>query len=168
MGMVCISWMAGQPAKALNLQAFDLRWDSWSTSKVIRGQIMIDLDAVATNLPFDNSSSPAGLPAWIADLVIDVPGTGPGAGRFTRSDYNGLIWNDDNAAISYDFTSELVGQYGWGTSCATPGCDFRLLTSDPLAPFGDAPFQMYTSVGGSGDYLGLQSFAPSPPTLVYI
>jgi hypothetical protein len=166
--MISLVSLAGQPARAVNIKSYDLRWESWTTSLVITGQIKLDLDVVVGNLPFDNSGTPTGLPSWVDDLVIKVPGSGPGAGTFTRNDYNGLIWNNGNGSITYTFNADLVGQGDWGNTyaCPAPGCNFRLLRSNAQAPYGDAPFQMYTAVGGTGDYLGLKSFAPSPPVPV--
>ena len=174
LGMAALAAMiplTGQPASAMQLKTFDLLWAGFNPGNPdITGTITLDLDLVQSALPYND---PNNLPNWLYDLVINVPGPAPYGGTFQRSDYSGLIWDNrtDAADIAFDFTSNLVGQQGWGTVCPfNPGsgsCNFRLLVSDPntsLAPYSDSPFQMYTRTTTTGSYAGLREFTPSAPT----
>jgi len=165
--LVGLALASPQAANAIHLTTFDLRWDPFPPHVVtISGQITLDLDllaAVPSPLPYQNDLA---LPAWLHDLTLHVTGAGPASGTFTKSDYIGLQWNNNNGAITYDFSQDLIGQGGWGTSCMAPYlgvCTF-LLKPDPagpnaaIAPNGDAGFQMATA----GQYAGLTSFKPAP------
>jgi hypothetical protein len=158
------------PAAAQNLQNFNLLWNSYSSSLQISGVITLDLDLLdpAQPTPSPLPYGPAGLPPWVHALSITVPGSGIGTGSFDLSDYTELDWQINNT-IDFDFTTELIGQGGWGTTCNifpdTAGyCNFRLIT-DPAttdAPYGDIGFQMYTAAGG-GQYGGMVDFTPAGP-----
>ena len=158
--LLCCS---GQAAGAVNVRSFDLQWNPYDPSGVtITGRIKLDLDLlqVPGALPYADEST---LPPWLVDVTITVPGSGPGSGSFGLADYSGLLWNNNNGAISFDFSSELLGQGGWGPSCGP--CTFLLRKNplDPskdLVPFGDTTFQIYSPLAG-GQYGGLVSFAPA-------
>ncbi|MCS5690368.1 hypothetical protein NZK33_00010 [Cyanobium sp. FGCU-6] len=163
-----------QPAAAAqNLQNFNLQWNSYSSPLQISGVITLDLDLLDPALPaispLPYSTTPPSMPAWVHALSITVPGSGAGTGTFDLSDYIGLEWQNNNGLIDFDFSTELIGQGGWGTTCdifPDPAgyCNFLLIT-DPSttdAPFGDVGFQMYTLNGG-GQYGGLVTFTPAGP-----
>lgn len=161
LGLGCV---VGLPAGATTIRQFDLFWQSFDASRPdITGTISLDLDALPAALPYDN---PTALPPWLVDLVIDVPGSGPYGGRFTRSNYSGLIWNNisDSGPINFDFSTDLYNQGGWGNACPfLPSglCNFQLLADTSTAtPYTPAPFQLYTRQSGAY-YLGLKGFAPS-------
>ncbi len=164
--LLCCS---GQAAGAVDVRSFDLQWNPYHPSGVtITGRIKLDLDLlqVPGALPYADEST---LPPWLVDVTITVPGSGPGSGSFGLADYSGLLWNNNNGAISFDFSSELLGQGGWGPSCGP--CTFLLRKNslDPskaLVPYGDTTFQIFSplapdSSSPGGQYGGLVSFAPA-------
>lgn len=162
--LVAIAPASHQAATAANLKSFDLRWDIYPPGTgSITGRITLDLDALVLELPYDNDSV---LPTWVHELTIHVPGTGSGTGTFTKSDYTGLVWNNNDGAIHFDFDDELIGQGGWGTTCVAPYlgvCGFELKRNPAGSadvPYGPVGFDIYTLMGG-GQYGGLKSFAPT-------
>lgn len=162
--LLAIASASHQAATAANLRSFDLRWDIYPPGTgSITGRITLDLDALVLELPYDNDSV---LPTWVQDLTIHVPGTGPGSGTFTKSDYIGLVWNNNDGAIDFNFDDELIGQGGWGTTCVAPYlgvCGFELKRNPAGSadvPYGPLGFDIYTLMGG-GQYGGLKSFAPA-------
>lgn len=161
---------SSQPAKAINIQSFDLRWDLYTSGGPIFGKIVLDLDGLATDLPYVNTTA---LPPWLIALSIDIPGPGPGTGKFTKADYIGLDWNNDAGTVSFDFTEQLIGQNGWGTTCTAPYqgvCSFGL-KRDPNganamnALYGVVGFDIYTLLD-QPQYGRLNSFAPSAVSAV--
>lgn len=117
----------------------------------INGKITLDLDSVS--LPAGGS-----FPSWATDLSVVVSGTGSSDGTFVQSDFD--TWVFDNGGITFDFSQDLIGQGGWGTSCgfSTDGpCDFNLSGPSLLTPFGSYYFQLST---GSNSFI-LSKFAPA-------
>jgi hypothetical protein len=140
-------------AKALNLKTFDLQWSPQPGSQgAINGKITLDLDSIS--LPSNEDEQP--IPAWATDLSVVVSGTGGNNGTFVQSDFDS--WVFDNNGISFDFSQDLVGQGGWGTTCKSPssgGCDFNLFSG--LGPSGSGFFEL---TSGSDGFV-LSKFAPA-------
>jgi hypothetical protein len=136
-------------AKALNLKTFDLQWSPQPGSQgAINGKITLDLDSIS--LPSNGFDQP--IPAWATALSVVVSGTGGNNGTFVQSDFDSLVL--DNNAISFDFSKDLVGQGGWGTSCSVK-CDFNLFSG--LGPSGIDYFKL---TSGSDAFV-LSKFAPA-------
>ena len=136
-------------AKALNLKTFDLQWSPNTGSQgAINGKVTLDLDSIL--LP-----SGGMVPAWATDLSVVVSGTGGNNGTFVQSDF--FSWVFENNDISFDFSQDLVGQGGWGTSCNSPtsGCDFNLFSASGLN--GASPFRL----SSGPDSFVLSKFAPA-------
>jgi hypothetical protein len=140
-------------AKALNLKTFDLQWSPNTGSQgAINGKITLDLDSIS--LPSNGENQP--IPAWATDLSVVVSGTGGNNGTFVQSDFDS--WVFDNNGISFDFSQDLVGQGGWGTTCKSPssgGCDFNLFSGS--GPSGSGFFKL---ASGTDSFL-LSKFAPA-------
>ena len=136
-------------AKALNLKTFDLQWSPNTGSQgAINGKITLDLDSIS--LPSN------GFPAWATDLSVVVSGTGGNNGTFVQSDFDSWIFDNDD--ISFDFSQDLVGQGGWGTTCNSPssgGCDFNLFSES-----GPSGTKVFTLTSGADSFL-LSKFAPA-------
>jgi hypothetical protein len=140
-------------AKALNLKTFDLQWSPNTGSQgAINGKITLDLDSIS--LPSGGDGQP--IPAWATDLSVVVSGTGGNNGTFVQSDFSS--WVFDNNGISFDFSQDLVGQGGWGTTCnsrRSGGCDFNLFSGSGLSGAG-----FFKLASGTDSFL-LSKFAPA-------
>ena len=138
-------------AKALNLKTFDLQWSPNTGSQgAINGKVTLDLDSILLPSEFEM------IPAWATDLSVVVSGTGGDNGTFVQSDF--FMWVFGNDGISFDFSQDLVGQGGWGTSCIagiSGGCDFNLFSF--IGPTGSTPFQL----SSGADSFVLSKFAPA-------
>ncbi|MEI6112068.1 MAG: hypothetical protein WCP63_10440 [Cyanobium sp. ELA712] len=135
-------------AKALNLKTFDLQWSPQPGSQgAINGKITLDLESISLPTAFQST-----FPGWATDLSVVVSGTGGNNGTFVQSDFDS--WVFDNNAISFDFSQDLVGQGGWGTSCSVV-CDFNLFSG--LGPNGAGFFKL----ASGSDAFVLSKFAPA-------
>ena len=91
-------------------------------------------------------------------------------GTFTLAHYSSFEWKSPSGGL--DFTQELVGHNGWGTTCAGSTavvCSFRIDTPEINPPTSGYAFQMFSrvinpSTGLAGVYYGLSSFKPSVAT----
>lgn len=114
-----------------------------------------------------NTKSP--ITSVVEALTLTVSNALIGNGTFTLSDFGGIIWNTNGAAL--DFTKELVGQptFGglgenWGTVVSAPpggfydgtveeptsyGGDFNLFDPPECVPTGVAVFTLATCSNGA-------------------
>ena len=122
-------------AKALTLKTFDLQWTPKSGSVGnVSGSITLDVDAS----PFP-VFPPASLPnSWATALSVTVSGVpDPDSLMLNRTfegtDFDALIF--DNDSITFDYTKDLIGQNGFGTTCiSNQVCEFNIFAGVTGAP----------------------------------
>jgi len=145
-------------AKALNLKTFDLQWTPQSGSVgAVSGSITLDVDAI----PFP-VHPPAGLPnSWATALSVTVSGVPDPDSlllnrTFQGTDFHSLVF--DNDSISFDYTQDLIGQNGFGTTCISKGvCDFNIFAGVSGAP---SAISLFEIIHGGNRFL-LTKFAPA-------
>jgi outer membrane autotransporter protein len=142
---------------------FNLQWQQTNGTGSATGTVNLDLSNI--NLP---TAGFVPLPSWFSDLKVTVQGFPLGNGTFSQADFNRLIF--DNNGVTLDFSKELVGQGGFGTTTG----DFNLFSISG-APDGCKPNTLSPSGSETCD-LDLVSFIqifktlslplppPPPPT----
>jgi MYXO-CTERM domain-containing protein len=145
-------------AKALNLKTFDLQWTPQSGSVgTVSGSITLDVDAI----PFP-VWPPASLPnSWATGLSVTVSGVPDPDSlllnrTFQGTDFVALAF--DNDSISFDYTQDLIGQNGFGTTCISNLiCDFNIFAAGPGVPMA----YNYFEISQGGNRFLLTKFAPA-------